>query len=100
MRCKNLKIKAIYICQYRAFNAFCVPDGVFLCARAEISLDLSLVHAIEGQHEEDPADPQSPEGVSLCRVRVQAEPKRENTDDTSNTFRTNLHDRRFIITVI
>lgn len=77
MRCKNLKIKAIYICQYRAFNAFFVPDGVFLCARAEISLDLSLVHAIEGQHEEDPADPQSPEGVSLCRVRVQAEPKRE-----------------------
>lgn len=50
-----------------------VPDRILLGARAEVSLDLSLVHSVQREHEEDPADRQSPEGVSLCRIRVQAE---------------------------
>lgn len=66
-----------------------VPDCLLLRARAEVSLDLSLVHAVQGEHEEDAADGQSPEGVSLCGIWVQAEMKvgeETNCDTDKDTY--------------
>lgn len=56
----------------------CVPDGLPFCAWAEISLDLSLVHSVQRQHEEDPAHPQSPESMSLSGIWIQAERERKH----------------------
>ena len=52
-----------------------VPDCLALCAGAEVALHLGLVHAVQRQHEEDPAHRQSPERVSLRGVGVQTEEK-------------------------
>lgn len=46
-------------------------DGLLLSAGAKVALHLGLVHAIQGQHEEDPSHSQRPEGMSLQRVGVQ-----------------------------
>lgn len=54
---------------------FSVPDCLLLRACAEIPLDLSLVRSVQGEHEEEAANGQSPEGVSLCGIWVQAEIK-------------------------
>ncbi len=40
-------------------------DGLFLWAGAEVSLDLSLIHSIQGQHEKNAPHSQSPECVPL-----------------------------------
>lgn len=47
-------------------------DGLSLCARAEVSLDLGLVDSVQSQHQEDSSHTQRPEGVALQRVGVQA----------------------------
>lgn len=57
-----------------------VPDSLSLRPRAEISLDLRLVHAVQREHEENPAKPQRPEGVSLCGIWVQAAGKRQGVE--------------------
>lgn len=70
-----LKMSIIYTGKTRLRRVFGVPDCLLLRACAEVSLDLSLVHPVQGEHEEDAADGQSPEGVSLCGIWVQAEMK-------------------------
>lgn len=47
-------------------------DGLFLCARTEVSLDLGLVDPVQSQHQEDSTHAKRPEGVTLQRVWVQA----------------------------
>lgn len=61
----------VYVCGHKLGLCKNPHDGLFLSARAKVALHLGLVHAVQGQHEEDSTYAQGPKGVALQRVGVQ-----------------------------
>lgn len=70
-------------------------DGLFLSARAKVSLHLGLVHSIQGQHEEDSTHSQCPEGVTLQRVWVQTVDQWGKNMSQSIRSLKNIHFQRY-----